>query len=315
MQHILVTGGAGFIGSHLVEALLKLNYKITVLDNFDSFYSRSIKKQNVQTFINDSNCSFIEADICNENIYETLSHNNIDCIVHLAAKAGVRPSIEKPLDYEHVNIRGTQLLLEFAQRNGIKKFVMASSSSVYGINENFPWSESDYVLKPISPYAATKLSTEFIGSVYSELYDINFCALRFFTVYGPRQRPDLAIHKFIKKLLNDEPIDVYGAGDTLRDYTYVDDIVQGIIGAIKYNKTKYEIFNLGNSDCISLNELLTCIEKEFGKKFIINRMPQQKGDAPKTFADITKAKKHLGYDPQTNITNGISKFKDWIINQ
>ena len=315
MQHILVTGGAGFIGSHLVEALLKLNYKITVLDNFDSFYSRSIKKQNVQTFINDSNCSFIEADICNENIYETLSHNNIDCIVHLAATAGVRPSIEKPLDYEHVNIRGTQLLLEFAQRNGIKKFVMASSSSVYGINENFPWSESDYVLKPISPYAATKLSTEFIGSVYSELYDINFCALRFFTVYGPRQRPDLAIHKFIKKLLNDEPIDVYGAGDTLRDYTYVDDIVQGIIGAIKYNKTKYEIFNLGNSDCISLNELLTCIEKEFGKKFIINRMPQQKGDAPKTFADITKAKKHLGYDPQTNITNGISKFKDWIINQ
>ena len=315
MQHILVTGGAGFIGSHLVEALLEINYRITVIDNFDTFYDRAIKTKNTQSFINHSNCTFLEADICDENIYETLSQNKIDCIVHLAAKAGVRPSIEKPLDYEHVNIRGTQLLLEFARKNDIKKFVMASSSSVYGINQNFPWSESDYVLKPISPYAATKLSTEFIGSVYCELYDINFCALRFFTVYGPRQRPDLAIHKFIKKLLNNEPIDVYGDGDTLRDYTYVDDIVQGIIGAINYNKTKYEIFNLGNSDCISLNELLTCIEKEFGKKFIINRMPQQPGDAPKTFADISKAKEHLGYNPQIKITEGISKFKGWIINQ
>lgn len=315
MQHILVTGGAGFIGSHLVEALLELDYKITVIDNFDGFYDRSIKTKNTQSFIDNANCNFLEADICDENIYETLAQNKIDCIVHLAAKAGVRPSIEKPLDYEHVNIRGTQLLLEFARRNNIKKFVMASSSSVYGINQNFPWSENDYVLKPISPYAATKLSTEFIGSVYSELYNINFCALRFFTVYGPRQRPDLAIHKFIKKLLNDEPIDVYGNGDTLRDYTYVDDIVQGIIGAINYNKTKYEIFNLGNSDCVSLNELLICIETAFGKKFIINRMPQQPGDAPKTFADISKAKEHLGYNPKIKITEGISKFKSWIMNQ
>ena len=315
MQHILVTGGAGFIGSHLVEALLKLDYKIIVIDNFDFFYSKSIKTQNIQSFINNTNCTFLEADICDEKIYETLSKLKIDCIVHLAAKAGVRPSIEKPLDYEHVNVRGTQLLLEFAQKNDIKKFVMASSSSVYGINQNFPWSESDYILKPISPYAATKLSTEFIGSVYSELYDINFCALRFFTVYGPRQRPDLAIHKFIKKLLNDESIDVYGNGDTLRDYTYIDDIVKGIIGAICYNQTKYEIFNLGNSDCISLNDLLECIEQEFDKKFIINRLPQQKGDAPKTFADITKAKMLLGYNPQTKISEGISKFKSWIINQ
>lgn len=315
MQHILVTGGAGFIGSHLVEALLELDYKITVIDNFDGFYDRSIKTKNTQSFRDNANCTFLEADICDENIYETLAQNKIDCIVHLAAKAGVRPSIEKPLDYEHVNIRGTQLLLEFARKKNIKKFVMASSSSVYGINQNFPWSESDYVLKPISPYAATKLSTEFIGSVYSELYDIHFCALRFFTVYGPRQRPDLAIHKFIKKLLNDEAIDVYGNGDTLRDYTYVDDIVGGVIGAINYNQTKYEIFNLGNSDCISLSELLACIEKEFDKKFIINRMPQQKGDAPKTFADITKAKELLGYNPQTKITEGINKFRTWIINQ
>ena len=315
MQHILVTGGAGFIGSHLVEALLKLQYKVIVIDNFDTFYSRSIKEENIGSYINDPECTFLETDICDESVYTKLAKYEIDCIVHLAAKAGVRPSIEKPLDYEYVNIRGTQLLLEFAQKNNIKKFVMASSSSVYGINKNFPWSESDYVLKPISPYAATKLSTEFIGSVYSELYDISFCALRFFTVYGPRQRPDLAIHKFIKKLLNNEAIDVYGNGDTLRDYTYVDDIVEGIIGAINYNQTKYEIFNLGNSDCISLSELLECIEKEFDKKFIINRMPQQKGDAPKTFADITKAKKLLGYNPQTKITEGISKFKNWIINQ
>ena len=315
MQHILVTGGAGFIGSHLVEALLKLQYKVIVIDNFDTFYSRSIKEENIRSYINDPECTFLEADICDESVYTKLAKYKIDCIVHLAAKAGVRPSIENPLEYERVNIRGTQLLLEFAQMNKIAKFVMASSSSVYGINKNFPWSESDHVLKPISPYAATKLSTEFIGNVYSELYDINFCALRFFTVYGPRQRPDLAIHKFIKKLLNNEAIDVYGNGDTLRDYTYVDDIVEGIIGAINYNQTKYEIFNLGNSDCISLSELLECIEKEFDKKFIMNRLPQQKGDAPKTFADITKAKKLLGYNPQTKITEGISKFKNWIVNQ
>lgn len=311
-KYALVTGGAGFIGSHLVENLLNLGWKVTVIDNFDPFYDQTIKRQNISGFIDHPNLTFIHADIREKSSFEDELADQYDVIVHLAAKAGVRPSLENPVSYEEVNVKGTQVLLELAREMGIKQFVHASSSSVYGVNPNVPWREADSVLLPISPYAGTKVSNELMGHVYSHLFDIRFIALRFFTVFGPRQRPDLAIHKFAKKILAGEEIPVFGDGTSRRDYTYVGDIVQGIMGAIAYADSSYEIINLGNSQTVSLSEMIGGIEEVFGVKAKINRLPMQPGDVPQTFADVSKANKLLGYKPTTGFKEGLIHFKAWI---
>ena len=309
--HALVTGGAGFIGSHLCSRMLQEGWEITVIDNLDPYYDQTLKMANVRINQAFEGFRFIEGDIRDESLLTTLDES-IDLIVHLAAKAGVRPSIANPLEYQLVNVNGTQNLLEFARQRNIKQFVFSSSSSVYGINPNVPWSENDRVLQPISPYASTKVSGELLGHVYSHLYDIRFIALRFFTVYGPRQRPDLAIHKFVHKILNKEEIPVFGDGSTRRDYTYVMDIVDGILRAVDYDKSMYEVINLASARTISLADMISGIEKVFGKEAIINRLPEQAGDVPQTYADIEKAKNLLGYEPRTSFEEGLTKFKAWI---
>jgi UDP-glucuronate 4-epimerase len=315
MKHFVITGAAGFIGSNLVRNLLRNEPEtaITVIDNFDPFYARSIKEHNIREFSQYPHFRLVETDLATtkgQRLAE-LVPGNIDAIVHLAAKAGVRPSIENPLSYQEANVIGLQNMLDFARIKGVEQFVFASSSSVYGINDHYPWKEEE-TLMPISPYASTKLSGEMLGHVYHKLFGIRFIALRFFTVYGPGQRPDLAIHKFTKNIVAGKPIAMFGDGSTSRDYTYVDDTVQGIIGAIHYDKTGFEIINLGNHYTISLKELIEGIEKVTGKKAIIDRQPEQPGDVPKTYADIEKAKRLLGYDPKTQIEEGLKKFYDWF---
>ena len=313
-KHIVVTGGAGFIGSHVVERLLKENYKVSVIDNFDSFYPKSIKEKNMEGFINNPDVKFFELDILDAEGLATQLVDDYDAIIHLAAKAGVRPSIENPIQYQNVNVAGTQNMLEFAKKKGIKQFVFASSSSVYGINKNVPWSESDLQLFPISPYASTKISGELLGHVYSHLYGIRFIALRFFTVFGPRQRPDLAIHAFSKKILNNEPLNFFGDGSTRRDYTYVEDTVEGVFNALHYDQSNYEIFNLGNHHVVSLSEMLHTIELALDKKAIINQLPEQMGDVSVTYANIEKAAQHLHYAPSTSFEKGIQLFTAWLMN-
>ncbi len=313
MNHVLITGGAGFIGSKLTELLLENdNIKVTCLDNFDDFYSRRQKEWNIRAFNSKPNFKLVEGDIREAGSFYKID-NDVDAIVHLAAKAGVRPSIKNPVLYQDVNIRGTQMLLEYARLKSIKQFIFASSSSVYGINKNIPWREDENLL-PISPYAATKLSGEMLGHVYSQLYGIRFLALRFFTVYGPSQRPDLAIHKFFKSIINNQPIPVYGDGSTRRDYTYIDDVVKGIIAAMSYDKSAFEIINLGNNRTVTLAELITAIENVCGKKAIINPRPEQPGDVPATYADITKAKNLLDYEPTTRLEEGLTLFYNWFRN-
>lgn len=313
-KNYLVTGAAGFVGSHLAEKLLaSSDVSIIGVDNFDSFYARSIKEENLNLLLSNPNFSFIEGDIRNMDWHSKLDGITIDGIIHIAAKAGVLPSIKDPLMYEDVNIKGTMQLLEFAKKNAIQQFIFASSSSVYGVNSNVPWSEDDHVLKPISPYACSKVACELTGYTYSLLYNIRFLALRFFTVYGPRQRPDLAIHKFIAKIENGDKIQMYGDGSTKRDYTFVDDIVDGIIKALAYKASMYEIINLGNNQPVTLAELVSTIEKVSGKNAIIERLPEQPGDVPITYADITKAKRILNYNPETSLEDGIRSFYNWYI--
>ena len=260
----IVTGGAGFIGSHLVDRLVAEGWEVSVIDNFDSFYDESIKRLNISGFIKNPKVRLLEIDIRDYDALEKAFPDQYDVIVHLAAKAGVRPSIKDPVLYQSVNVLGTQNLLELSKKRSIKQFVFASSSSVYGVNPEVPWSEDDYVLQPISPYASSKISGELLGHVYTKLYDMRFLALRFFTVCGPRQRPDLAIHKFARKIMQGEPIPVFGDGSTRRDYTYVKDTVSGILGAIHYKGSDYEIINLGNNRTITLSEMIETIETSFG---------------------------------------------------
>jgi UDP-glucuronate 4-epimerase len=311
-MHILVTGGAGFIGSHLVDALLDRGYRVTTVDNFDPYYPAELKRENIAPHLLHPEFTFVEGDIRDEQLTATLP-GDIDVIVHLAAKAGVRPSIMDPAAYVDTNIRGTQNLLEMARKRGITQFVFASSSSVYGVNPHVPWHESDVVLQPISPYAGTKVSGELMGHVYSHLYGIRFLALRFFTVYGPRQRPDLAINSFGRKIFNGEEIPVFGDGSTRRDYTYVGDIVSGILSAIDYSDSSYEIINLGNGTPVTMDELLSALEDVMGKKAIIKRLPEQPGDVPQTYADITRAQTLLGYQPRTTLREGMAAFRDWML--
>lgn len=314
MKQVLVTGGAGFIGSHLVEQLLTAGHAVTVIDNFDEFYNPVIKKRNIANVQHHPHYRFIEQDIRD---WETLFAlpGEFDGIVHLAAKAGVRPSIEHPLEYQDVNVRGTQNMLEFAKARGIKQFVFASSSSVYGVNPHVPWTESDEGLRPISPYAATKVSGELLGHVYSHLYGIRFIGLRFFTVYGPRQRPDLAIHKFARKIMQNEPISLFGDGTTSRDYTYVADIVEGIYQALLYTASDYEIVNLGNHQTVSLQTMVKTLECHLGKRANLQYLPMQQGDVPITYADVAKAGRLFGYQPKTSFDTGIQQFVAWLQKQ
>jgi UDP-glucuronate 4-epimerase len=315
-MHYLVTGGAGFIGSNLIRQLLENDKEIfiTCIDDFDPFYSKEIKELNISGFKNMSNFRLLQYDLSKTNAKELAAaiSEPVDVIVHLAAKAGVRPSILNPLSYQQTNVIGLQHLLDFAKEKNIQQFVFASSSSVYGINDHFPWKEEEQLL-PISPYAMTKLAGEMLGHVYSKLFGIRFIALRFFTVYGPGQRPDLAIHKFTKSILNEKPITMYGDGNTSRDYTYVDDTIQGIVAAMKYKRSGFEIINLGNNYSVSLKELIRAIEKKVGKRAMIEQHPDQPGDVPKTFADISKAKQLLGYEPVTKLDDGLEKFYDWFL--
>jgi UDP-glucuronate 4-epimerase len=314
-KHIIVTGGAGFIGSHIAERLLSDGHHVTVIDNFDSFYSRPQKEQNLVRCKTSPNFNLIELDILDAEGLENKLTGSYDGIIHLAAKAGVRPSILNPVAYQQTNVSGTQNMLEFARKKNIKQFVFASSSSVYGINKNVPWSENDNLLFPISPYASTKISGELMGHVYSHLYNIRFIALRFFTVFGPRQRPDLAIHAFTKKMLNDEPIPFFGNGETRRDYTFVEDIVDGVISALQYDQTLYEIINLGNHHTVSLKEMVSTIETVTGRKAIIDQKPEQPGDVPQTYASIDKARSLLNYQPKTEFKEGVRRFFEWFSEQ
>jgi UDP-glucuronate 4-epimerase len=314
MKNILVTGGAGFIGSHLVDDLLaKGGWRVSVVDNFNNFYAPEIKRANVAAHSNNPDFELFEADICcPETLRKIFSENRFDAIVHLAAWAGVRPSLLNPKLYAEVNVSGTLNLLDLAKEFQIRQFVFGSSSSVYGTNSKIPFSEEDKIQQPISPYAATKAAGELLCHTYSHLYDVRTLCLRFFTVYGARQRPDLAIHKFSKLIWEGKPIPVFGDGTTRRDYTYVDDIIQGVRAAIDYEKSNYEIFNLGESQTIELKELIRLLEGNLGKKAIIERHEMQPGDVPVTFADISKARELLGYNPQTKIEEGIPKFTDWF---
>jgi len=309
--NLLVTGGAGFIGSHLVERLLGAGHTVTVVDDFNDFYDPEVKRRNTESFRD----FVIEADIRDANrLHGVFSETRFDAILHLAARAGVRPSIAQPQLYTEVNIAGTQNLLELAREFGVKKFIFASSSSVYGVNQKVPFSEDYPIFKPISPYAATKLAGEALCHVYHHLYGLNVVCLRFFTVYGPRQRPDLVIHKFTRAIFHGKPIEVYGDGTSRRDYTYIDDILQGVLACLD-REFGFEIINLGESQTVQLLDLVQLVEKSLGKKADRRPLPEQPGDVPITCADITKARKLLGYNPQIPIESGIPRFVEWFKNQ
>jgi UDP-glucuronate 4-epimerase len=311
VKDVLVTGGAGFVGSHLVDSLLADGFRVTVLDNFDSFYDRRIKEENIAAHRRHPAWRLVEADIRDFGSLRELP-GSFDAIVHLAAKAGVRPSLEDPRSYQDVNVAGTQNLLEFARERRLRHFVFISSSSVYGVNPNVPWREDDYVLQPISPYASTKVSGELLGHVYSHLFDMRFIALRLFTVYGPRQRPDLAIHKFARLMLSGKPIPVYGDGSTRREYTYVEDIVNGIRGALAYDRSRYEVVNLGNNHTVTLRDMIAGLESALGVRATIETLPEQPGDVPQTWADISKAQRLFGYAPKVSYQDGVTRFAEWI---
>ncbi|HEV2828279.1 MAG TPA: GDP-mannose 4,6-dehydratase [Pyrinomonadaceae bacterium] len=314
MRSILITGGAGFIGSHLVDRLLSEgDWQVSVVDDFNDFYDPAIKRANVRRHQNNQNYRLFEADIRDRAaLKQIFQQQTFTCVVHLAARAGVRPSLAQPLLYSETNINGTLNLLELAREQGIKQFVFGSSSSVYGINAKLPFSEDDPIRLPISPYAATKAAGELICHTYTHLYGIRCVCLRFFTVYGPRQRPDLAIHKFARLITEGKSIPVFGDGATRRDYTFIDDIIAGVRAAIEYNKTDYEVINLGESRTVELRELISLLEKELVATAKIDRQPLQPGDVPQTFADITKARQILDYDPRTQIEDGIRKFVAWF---
>ncbi len=313
MKNILVTGGAGFIGSHLVERLLGENqWRVTVIDDLNDFYAPAVKRANVAPFAGRPDFQMIEADIRNRAaLDQVFTENRFDVIAHLAARAGVRPSLDEPVLYAETNINGTLNLLELARVHEVKQFVFGSSSSVYGINAKVPFGEDDPIRQPISPYAATKAAGELLCHTYAHLYGVRAVCLRFFTVYGARQRPDLAIHKFARLISDGRAIPVFGDGTTRRDYTYIDDIIAGVRAAIDYQGGVYEVINLGESRTVELRELIELLERELGRSAVIDRQPMQPGDVPQTFADITKARRLLGYDPQTPIEEGIRRFVEW----
>ena len=312
MPKVLVTGFAGFIGSHLTERLLKEGYEVIGVDDFNNYYDPKIKERNIGDFKNNNKLNFYKADIRDKNkINEIFSSHNPEIVIHLAARAGVRPSLQSPLLYEEVNVLGTLNLLEAVRLNNCKKFIVGSSSSVYGECKNVPFKESELDLKPISPYGVSKLTSEKYCHTYNHLYKIPTVCLRFFTVYGPRQRPDLAIYKFTKLIEEGKSIPVFGDGQYKRDFTYITEIVDVIMSAINYSKTSFEIFNLGESHTTSVIDLVKLLENALGKKAKIDWQPAQAGDVPLTYADVSKAEKLLGYKPRTAPEKGIKKFVEW----
>ncbi len=311
-MRILVTGGAGFVGSHLVERLHATGHTVVILDDFNDFYDPQIKRANIAGFAKDVNVHHI--DLRDGASVRNLFHREkFEVIAHVAARAGVRPSIQHPQLYYDTNVIGTLHLLEAARSTGAQRFIFASSSSVYGASKIVPFSEDQHLAQTLSPYAATKIAGEFLCSTYSHLYQLRIVALRYFTVYGARQRPDLAIHQFTRRIHAGQPIDQFGDGTTRRDYTYIDDVIQGTMAALEYDGPVFDIFNLGESDTVQLKDLIVAIENALGKKAKINQLPEQPGDMPLTCADISKARKLLGYNPTTKLNEGLPKFIDWFL--
>jgi UDP-glucuronate 4-epimerase len=308
---VLVTGGAGFIGSHLVEKLVGEGHEVAILDDFNDFYDPQIKHRNLAAVADAVRIH--EVDLCNAGaVAQVVGDGKFELIIHLAARAGVRPSITQPQLYYDTNVGGTLHLLEAARQSGIERFIFASSSSVYGVSKTVPFSEELHLTQTISPYAATKIAGEFLCSTYSHLYQMRIVALRFFTVYGPRQRPDLAIHHFTRRIWSGKPIDQFGDGTTRRDYTYIDDIIQGVTASLGYEGPLFDIFNLGENQTIELKDLIAAIEQALGRKAKINYLPEQPGDVPLTCADISKARRLLGYRPQTALAVGLPRFIEWF---
>src|SRR5881628_2615694 len=311
-MRILVTGGAGFIGSHLVEKLLAAGHAVVILDDFNDFYDPQIKHANIAGFAKD--VTVYHVDLRDGGSVRSLFHREkVDAIAHLAARAGVRPSIQHAQLYCDTNVSGTLHLLEAARVTGIERFIFASSSSVYGASKAIPFSEDEHLRQTISPYAATKVAGEFLCSTYSHLYNLRVVALRYFTVYGPRQRPDLAIHQFTRRIYAGQPIDQFGDGSTRRDYTYIDDVIQGTMAALQYEGSLFDVFNLGENDTIQLKDLIAAIENALGKQAKINELPEQPGDMPRTCADISKARKLLAYKPTTRLSDGLPRFIEWFL--
>jgi UDP-glucuronate 4-epimerase len=311
-MRILVTGGAGFIGSHLVEKLLVAGHDVAILDDFNDFYDPQIKHANIAGFAKDVTVHHV--DLRDSASVRNLFHREkFEAITHLAARAGVRPSIQHPQLYYDTNVNGTLHLLDAACVTGVERLIFASSSSVYGISKTIPFSEDQHLTQTLSPYAATKIAGEFLCSAFSHLYHMRVVALRYFTVYGPRQRPDLAIHQFTRRIYAGRPIDQFGDGTTRRDYTYIDDVIQGTMAALKYDGPLFDLFNLGESETIQLKDLIAAIENALGKKAKINRVPEQPGDMPLTCADVSKARKLLGYNPTTRLSDGLPQFIEWFL--
>jgi UDP-glucuronate 4-epimerase len=311
-MRILVTGGAGFIGSHLVEKLLSLGHDVAILDDFNDFYDPQIKRQNIAAVAKD--VAIHHLDLRDSGAVRNLFHREkFEAIAHLAARAGVRPSIQNPQLYYDTNVDGTLHLLDAARVIGVERFIFASSSSVYGNSKTVPFSEDRQLIQTLSPYGATKIAGESLCSTYSHLYGMRVVALRYFTVYGPRQRPDLAIHQFTRRIRAGKPIDQFGDGTTRRDYTYIDDIIQGTMAALNYDGPMFDIFNLGENETIQLRDLIAGIENALGEKAKINRLPEQPGDMPVTYADISKARKLLGYNPSTRLSDGLPRFIEWFL--
>lgn len=309
-MRVLITGGAGFIGSHLAERLLSEGHEIACLDDFNDFYDPAFKRENAALLSKNSKFTLIEGDIRDAQKVKAAFKKKPDAVVHLAARAGVRPSLQQPLLYSDVNVSGTIQILEAMREAGVKKMIFASSSSVYGVNSKLPFSEEDPLLTPISPYAATKIAGEMLCRTYYQLYGIDSVCLRFFTVYGPRQRPEMAIYKFTQALLQEKEITVYGDGDTRRDYTYVADIIDGVCASMKA-KPGVHVYNLGDSQPVALRDLLSKLEEITGKKGKFKKMPVQAGDVPVTYANLAKSKKELGYSPKVLLDSGLEKFVRW----
>jgi UDP-glucuronate 4-epimerase len=310
-MRVVVTGGAGFIGSHTCERLLRSGHHVTIVDDLNDFYSPEMKCANLQAIRQTGDCEFVQVNIADSHaIFALFERCRPDAVIHLAARAGVRPSLQDPLLYEETNVRGTLVLLEASRRTGVEKFIFASSSSVYGISDRIPFREDHEPTSPISPYAATKIAGEKLCFTYSHLYGIHVTCLRLFTVYGPRQRPDLAINRFVGMIEGGEPVPVFGDGSSGRDYTYVRDIVAGITSALEYGY-RYEVINLGNSHPIRLSDLIRAIEAAVGEKARVVHLPDQPGDPPITYADISKARRLLGYRPATRFDDGLANFIEW----